>query len=202
MKFRLTERGIVLAEFAIALPLLILLLGSLGIVTLNALKIAREQIADYALETEAQYVMDRITSDARATHKIEIGFSYAAIEKIEFTYHAISTKKIGVGESGAESYVDVLDRRVYVVNKTNRFMNAKRKDDGSATNPITGGNSYGKTFVTQFSFDKNKLYDKILHVTLELQNSVTEQKVKFSTSVYMPACKKIIYHEETILNEE
>lgn len=212
MKFRLTERGIVLAEFAIALPLLILLLGSLGIVTLNAMKIAREQVADYALETEAQYVMDRIISDARAAHKIEIGFSNSNLEKIDITYHTIfssnNSKTIGVDiyddeppTLSANSYVDVLDRRIYIVAK-NFSMNAKRKDDGWLTNPITGGNSYGKTSVTQFSFDEKKLHDKILHVTLELQNSVTDQKVKLSTSVYMPACKKIIYHGEPILNEE
>ena len=208
MKFRLSERGIVLAEFAIALPLLILLLGALGIVTLNALKIAREQVADYALETEAQYVMYRVTSDARAAHRVEITSFDSGRDEIYLIYHAVSPNIIGVkfydGENfidSVESHIDILDRRFYLIGN-NFSINAKRHDDNILTNPITGGNSYGSTIVTQFKFDEDKLSGKILHVTLELQNSVTNQKVRLCTSVYMPACKKIICHGKTILDEE
>ena len=208
MKFKLGERGFVLAEFAIALPLLILLLCALGTVTLTGLKIAREQVADYTLETEAQYVIDRITADARAAHSVEISFSDSIREKIGFMYNTLSTKRIGVdmfdGETvlySVKNYVNVRDRRYYIVD-SNYAMNVKRRDDNFTSNPITGGNFYGKTHVTQFSIDREKLFDKILHVTLELQNHVTFHKVKFSTSVYMPACKKITYHEETILDEQ
>ena len=183
MKFKLDERGFVLAEFVIALPLLILLLYTLGIVTLNGLKIAREQAANYALETEAQYVIDRITEDARAAQsvKIESGSKY---DKIIFICHA--NRKDG----NSDEFYDVFTQRIYVVHSAQgKYFHIyfKRKEDDRYNNPITGDNTFGDHFVTQFKFDESKLPEKILHVTLEMESLVTQRKIKFSTSVFMPS---------------
>ena len=94
MKFKLNQRGFILAEFIIALPLLILLLYALGTLTLNSWKIAREQVADYVLETEAQEVIDRITQDARAAYSVEIKTATGLntnLENIFFKCHALDS---------------------------------------------------------------------------------------------------------------
>ena len=201
MKFKLSERGFVLAEFAIALPLLILLLYTLGMITLSGLEIARKQVADYALETEAQYVIDRITAEARAAHAVKIKHGVNDSEEIFFVYHNLSSK---FGADHPIYYaIDVLDQRRYAVHSPlgkSFQVYAERKENGALNNPITGDISFGSTFVSELKFSKEKLYDKILHIKFKLQNK--EQAVEFNTAVYMPACKKIIYHGVEILNEE
>ena len=193
MKFRLSERGIVLAEFAIALPLLILLLGSLGLVTLKALKIAREQAADYALETEAQYVMDRITADARAAHSTEIKSANGFDEIIFFCsgigeYEHDDLKIAGV-EKSMYYYRNVFDPRIYRIDNREGGVFCvyfKHSDDDTHTSPLTGENSYGRTYITKFKFTRN---EKILHVTLGMKSLATDKKIELSTAVFMPDCE-------------
>ena len=209
MKFKFDERGFVLAEFAIALPLLILLLYALGTVTLTGLKIAREQVADYALETEAQYVIDRIATDARVAHTVKIKHAnWGDNEEIFFVYHTLGN---GFEADFPIYYAkDILDQRRYTIHSpessssSKKFFQvyAERQENGELNNPITGDISFGQTSVKELTFDKEKLRDKILHIKFKLRRADLKQVVEFNTSVYMPACKKIIYHEETILNEE
>ena len=208
MKFKLNQRGFILAEFVIALPLLILLLYALGTLTLNSWKIAREQVADYVLETEAQEIIDRITQDARAAYSVEIKKSAAGInsnlENIFFMCDSLTTTKEGTGIDGEyiEYYKRVLDPRIYAVHSAQGglyHVYFKRQDDNYFSNPIIGENSYGNTYVTQMKFSKEFLYKKILHITFEMQSANHEQKVKFTTAVYMPACEEIIYCGEKIL---
>ena len=187
MKIKLNERGFILAEFVIALPLLILLLYALVTLTLTAAKIAREQVADYVLETEAQEVIDRITADARAAQavtvkKVAAYSSGQEFYEIMFVYSTIDNMKV---TDYPKHYLrEVLDTRRYTVD--NYHIISKRVEDNYNFNPITGGNFYGDTTVTQFEFAE--IAKNVLHITLEMQSLVTNQKVKFSTAVYMPAC--------------
>ena len=91
MKFIKNQCGFVFIEFVIALPLLILLLYALGTLTLTTAKIAREQVQDYVLETEAQEIIDRITQDARAAYSVEIK-STENLETVIFKCHSIASK--------------------------------------------------------------------------------------------------------------
>ena len=183
----MNQRGFVFVEFVIALPLLIFLLYSLGTLTFKTMKIAREQVADYVLETEAQEVIDRITADARAAKFVEIKEFYD-FDEVIFICHTNDADKY--------DFYDVLDKRIYRIQDQVYF---NHKEDETPNNPITGRNSFGGTTVTDFQFPKKFLEKKILYITLEMQSKVTKQKVKFSTAVYMPACEEIIYHGEKIL---
>lgn len=193
MKFRLGERGIIMAEFAIALPLLILLLGALGLVTLKALKIAREQVADYVLETEAQYVMDRITADARVAHFAKIK-SARGFDEIIFLCSGIGAYerddvKIAGEEKSMYYYKNVLDPRIYKIDNREGGVFCvyfKHSDDATHTSPLTGENSYGRTYITKFKFTRN---EKILHITLGMKSIATNKKVELSTAVFMPDCE-------------
>lgn len=181
MKFKLNQRGFILAEFIIALPLLILLLYALVTLIFNSWKIARDQVADYVLETEAQEVIDRIARDARAAYSAKIGEN-KGFDKIIFVCHNKADKNTAM--------VDTLDQRVYAVdNAAGKYFHIYfEHQDKFFNNPITGDNFfYGDTIVTQLEF--KKLASKILHVTLEMKSDVTQQKVKFSTAIYMPSCQ-------------
>ncbi len=186
MKIIRNQRGFIFLEFVMALPLLILLLYALGTLTLYTAKIAREQVADYVLETEAQYVIDKITEDARAAYSVKINHVSQNIEEIILVYHTIQKKD--------QTFYDVFTQRRYTVSSPNNFfcVYAERLENGPLVNSITGDNSYGKTFVKQLDFE---IEDKILFITLEMQSVVTEQKVKFKTAVYMPAYGEDIYAE-------
>ena len=208
MNFKLDERGFVLAEFAIALPLLILLLYSLGIVTMTGLKIAREQVADYALETEAQYVVDRITADARTAQSVQIKKANGFDEIIFYC------NTIGEQESDDFTVVDgkyyqhreidgfyfesrrydknILDPRIYRVdNRDSAFYHVyfKHSDDNYHTSPLTGDSTFGDHYVTKFEVDRDKLNQKIFHFTIAMKSNVTKQVVEFNTAVYMPVCE-------------
>ena len=183
----MNQRGFVLVEFVIALPLIIFLLYALGTLTFSTMKIAREQVADYVLETEAQEIIDRITADARSARSVEID-EYFDFEKIIFVCHSNKPDKNKV--------YDVLDRRIY---RALGKMYFNHREDNTPNNPIIGDNSFGKTLITDFKFSRDFLEKKILHVTLEIESSVTRQRVKFTTAVYMPACEEIIYYGAKIL---
>ncbi|MBQ7705003.1 MAG: hypothetical protein IJT73_06230 [Selenomonadaceae bacterium] len=181
MKIKLNERGFILAEFLIALPLLILLLYALVTLIIQTSKIAREQVADYVLETEAQEVLDRITADARTAYsvKIEPATSLIDAENLILKCHNKSDK--------STTLTDNLEKRVYAVYSANGkpFHVYEVRQNEIFRNPITGGNSYGDTIVRQlkYYFVPEK---KVLHITLEMESDVTKQKVKFTTAVYMP----------------
>lgn len=172
------ERGFVLIEFVIALPLVMMLLYGLTETTLQIFRLAKSQAADYVLEVEAQDVLTRITQDARAAQSIEIKTENLEneIDTLIIKYHAIKSDKGKI--------IDVIDTRVYKVSD-NYKMQAKRQDDTSYLNPITGGNFFGDTSVTYLKFKKSD--ENVLHITLEMTSLRTAKSIRLSTAVFMPA---------------
>ena len=179
--------GFVLVEFAIALPLLILLGWSLATVSVKIFQLGKIQLADYVLESEAQYVMERVTRQARIAENVKIDKTrLTGIEQIKFTYHTVDEK------SGGEA-VDVVETQFFIpriVGDACVNINAKRQDDGSLSNPITGENYFGETKVTVFDFEQD---GKFLHITLEMESLVTfdgePRKIRINTAVFMPGYK-------------
>ena len=208
MKFKLNERGFILTEFVMALPILILLLYALGTLTLKTARIAREQVADYVLETEAQEVIDRITQDARAACRVEIrkavGDINPNLENIFFMCDTLTTdiRETQIDGKTVRYFKEIINPKIYFVdNAQGDYFHVyfKHQDNKEHNNPITGKNSYGNTVVTQMKFSGNFLEKKILHITFEMKSLITNQKVKFTTAIYMPACEEIIYCGEKIL---
>ena len=200
----MNQRGFVLVEFVIALPLLIFLLYALGTLTFSTMKIAREQVADYALETEAQEIIDRITADARTAHSVKIQNSdimNLKFQNIIFMCESITNEQRGetVNEKYIIYYKKVLEPRIYAVHSANSLTNGhlhphvyfKRQDDNYYSNPIIGDNSFGNTAVETLKYSVDE-ENKLLHITLEFRNYVTNQKVKFATSVFMPNCEEFL----------
>lgn len=199
----MNQRGFILVEFVIALPILILLLYSLVTLTLTTAKISREQVADYVLETEAQEIIDRITADARTAYSVKIKSDNLNenFQTIIFMCENITNETYGETINGEYViyYKKILEPRIYAVHTANNLMNGKiyphvyfkRQDDNYYSNPITGDNSFGNTAVEMLKYSINE-DAKILHITLIFKNYVTEQKVKFSTAVFMPNCEEFL----------
>ena len=180
-----------LIEFAIALPLIILLVYGLANVGIKIFELGRNQLADYVLEEEAHYLMERITHQARTAKGIE---AINALNKVKIFYH---TSDEG---STALTIDDVRETQWFITHQKKgssaRNLYAKRQDDGVYLNPITGDNSFGETTLVNLKF--SELNENVLHITLELKSLVTDRTIKLSTAVYMPSCeeKSGLPHEE------
>lgn len=176
-----------------ALPLLILLGYGLATVSVKIFELGKNQLADYVLETEAQYVMERITHQARVAKEVKVDNDR---NSIMFIYHTVNDRSYGTEIFTHDGYsvfavYDVLERQYFIprMNSDGTFyenLNAKRTDDGNLINPITGGNFFGDTKIISLQF--KELNQNVLHVTLEMESRITERKIKLNTAVFMPNC--------------
>ena len=198
------KNGFVLTEFVIALPLLILLLFALGQITLKIFTFAKNQAADYVLETETQEILERITADARAAQTVKISTAvgnHPDLQEIFFNYRVLGNNlskdyfqnknKKGFTTSRTD-ILNLIYTQRYTVSSTTQhgyYIYAERKSRGALVNPISGGNFFGDTVVTQLKFSQSS--QKVLHIVLEMQSERTKRKIKVSTSVFMPNCEKV-----------
>ena len=177
------QKGFVLIEFVIALPLILMLLYGLAETTLQIYRLAKAQAADYVLAVEAQEVLTRITEDLRASKTVErkLRFSNKEIDTLIIKYHTLKNDNSAI--------IDVIDQRVYKVG-TNYNLHAKRQNDNSAKNPVTGGNFFGDTVINKLKY--SLIGEKVIHIKLEMKSLETNNVVTLSTAVYMPACESTI----------
>lgn len=193
--------GFVLVEFAIALPLLVLVLCALGHVSINIYKLGREQLADYVLEEEARYVMERITQVARVAKEIDTD---RGSNEIKIVYHAVKdlTDKKGTGYhhknlinvEGKEYLLfmdrDVLETQIFGSHQKSGsdHMNLyAQRQDGYYDNPITGDNFFGDTQLISLKF--SELNKNVLRIELVMGSVVTGHTIKIATAVFMPGYK-------------
>ena len=203
MKFarrKFSSGGFVLAEFAIALPLLILLGWGLAVVGVKIFQQGKTQLADYVLEEEAQYVMEQITQQARVATAIQRKKFTDKIHQLKIVYQTIDNRdNLNAFVTPPDknysviTLADVSETQYYIphLKADENFydtLNAKRQESGALSNPITGANSFGgtKINVLQYNADAEK---KILHVTLELESLVTGRTLTLNTAVFMPTCE-------------
>ena len=189
--------GFVFAEFAIALPLLIFIVYGLATVSLKIFQLGKTQIADYVLESEAQYLMERVTQEARVAKEItSITPLTEDFDTIEFLYHTG-----GTDDKSNVSIADIWETRIFVPHVKDlgdglsyyANINAKHQREMEG-NPITGsipadGTNFlpfGDTKINRFKLDKD---GKILHVSLEMESLDTGKKIRLNTAVFMPACE-------------
>ncbi len=185
--FRKNSGGFVFAEFAIALPLLILLGWGLATVSLKLFDVGKNQLADYVLEEEVHEVLSRIIYDARAAKKVT---AENDAPTLIFTYRTIKEViPLGGGIVKGDVIADCEENRVYML--VNDKIHYKRQTT-DPVNPITGNNYFGETRVTEFEFSKPA--ENVLHVTLELESEITHHKIKISTAIYMPGCKSFMIY--------
>lgn len=175
-------------EFAIALPLLILLMYGLATVGVKIFELGKTQLADYVLEEEVHDVLSRLIYDARAAKSVNLQHGV-----LTFTYRTINERYTSGGGRVEGDVITVKsESRVYklvgTIGEKGSKIDYKREIYGGS-NPITGDNYFGETRVTKFEFGKLKDYENVLRVTLELKSELSQHKIKISTAIYMPACE-------------
>ena len=180
--FKIRSGGFVFVEFAIALPLLILLMYGLTIVGLKIFDVGKDQLADYVLEEEVHDVLSRIIYDARAARSVEAD---SRVSTVTFTYRTINEDS-GGGVIRVKSENRVYEIGSVSIGEKGSKIHYKRQVYLTSS-PITGNNYFGETRIMQFKF--KKLAENVLHVTLEMQSEVTGHKIKISTAVYIPCCE-------------
>ena len=201
MQNKIRNGGFVLVEFAIALPLLILVLYALGHVSINIYKLGRDQLADYVLESEARYVMERITQAARGAKEITID---NINNKVKIVYHAVDnsssyyTIKDESPNYNTFADIDAWETRIFCSHKpsvSNHMNLYAQRQDYEYNNPITGENFFGDTKLISLKF--SELKENVLRIELVMESVVTEHKIKIATAVFMPGCekKKGLQHE-------
>ena len=174
------------AEFAIALPLLILLGWGLATVGTKIFYLGKIQLADYVMEEEVHNVLSRLIYDARAAKKIiavkgspTLIFYYRTMREIQATNSSMPTNIYGTPDG--DVIADREEPRVYWRVNDKIYYQRQTKE---ARNPITGDNYFGRTKVTRFDFDFDKK-TKILNVTLEMESLDSPHKIKIDTAVYV-----------------
>ena len=173
--------GFVFVELAIALPLLIVLMYTLANVGIKIFEQGEDQLADYTLDEEAHYLLERIVQQARAAEAVD---AYNSSNSVKFVYRT--------SDDGSLLTVDnVRETQYYLAHQNNDTLainlHAKRQRDGTFSNPITGDNSLGLTTLVNLEF--RELNPNVLHITLEMKSLVTDRHIKLTTAVYMPACE-------------
>ena len=190
---KIRSGGFVLVEFAIALPLLVLLLYSLAMVSLKIFELGKNQLANYVLEAEAQYAMERITQAARYAKEVQ---TYGDTSKVKFIYHSVIDTDYNVPIPNLLNmqyrlYInrDILETRYFFASKRKGRdypnLYAERQEE-IYTSPITGDNYFGDTKVNYLHCSKLKDNEKVLRIELEMESLVTERKIKIATAVFMP----------------
>ncbi|MBE8949300.1 MAG: hypothetical protein SR3Q1_01680 [Quinella sp. 3Q1] len=183
LQIKKSSGGFVFAEFAIALPLLILLMYGLAAVGMKIFYLGKIQLADYVLEEEVHDVLSRLIYDARAAKTVTISKS---IPTVAFTYRTttIIWTKFSRAIADGDVIADKEEKRTYISIADKIYY--ERED--TPVNPLTGDNYFGSTKVTEFKpeFDTTT---KILHVTLEMESEISRHKIKISTAVYIPGCE-------------
>lgn len=183
-----------MAEFAIALPLLILVMYGLANVGAKIFELGKTQLADYALETEAQYVMEKITHELRAAKEIKVEKYTDEVHKLKVVYHVVEDDTIGkfhtFKDADGKKYYSFEDNDVW---ETQFFIPSNKKlypkrTDSKPTLPITGDNFFGETQINILRY--SKLNENVLRIELELESLETEHKIRLATAVFMPGCKK------------
>ena len=178
---KIRSGGFVFAEFAIALPLLILLGWGLATVSLKIFYLGKIQLADYVLEEEVHDVLSRIIYDARAAKNVT---AIKGSPHLIFTYGTIKEVITNGGKETGDVIADRTEQRVYMLSN---FKIHYKRQTTDPVNPITGGNYFGETKVTQFAFERPA--ENVLRVTLEMESEISHHKIKISTAVYIPGCK-------------
>lgn len=182
------QRGFVLIEFVIALPLIILLIYSLSQMIIQTSKFAKIQAVDYVLQTEAHEILEQITRDARAASSVEYAGNVKN-ETIIFVFHTLT-------QNSTVPTAVVRDTRRYIrhsKNYTEPVYHLYAQRQQAVTSPISGGNFLSDTSIEKLKFSTRKSdgVGKILHISLEIKSMETERAFKLNTSVFMPACEEI-----------
>ena len=170
---RYDERGYLLFETALALPLIIFLLAALTGATMWSFRAYQRQTADLNTQAELQAAMVRVVEDVKNAETLEV-------TPREQKFHRV--------------YIEMRREREQAINPANIRYRAEydvrrlgggnfRRLTGDGGDPITGDSFGGATDVTEFTLERKA--DDLARVTLAMSSVSTGREYRLSTEVYL-----------------
>ena len=199
------ERGFVLIELIIGLPLILILLWSMNNMLVNTWQKCRYAVADFILQQEMETTMARIVDDARKAQYVSCDtydlrlrhYKINSFSDFRFNNKQESDKIKNKRSLTDKQKINRLLTPVttdsssfpveYIKNGYNMYRQASF--DGVARSPITGESSLSETQITIFDcdFDKNS---KLLTIKLEAKSNISQHKIMLRTKIFVRG-----YHE-------
>lgn len=163
--FKLNECGFVFAELAIGLPLIIILLLSLNSIFVNAWTSCKYIFADFILQQEIEFVMNRIVTDAQMAYKID-----TSNNKLRFYQHTMPSINKIQDRAGGKPWYKLKNGTIYY---------------NGETSPITSGNYLSSVIVRKFEYYQKNDHPKLLYIKIEAESIQTNHRIILTTEVYM-----------------
>ena len=162
------QRGFVLLEAVVSVPMIVMLLVSLGTAALWGMHHYLSIMADAELQQEVQFAFERVVEDlleAREIRPLSWGNGYEIV------------KTLPADAAGKEQEVR-LTYRLNTIQGTHKLV----CEDAAA--PMTGDNSLGAVTITEFSCTPES--SGFYFFRLTGKSEVTEHVYSLQTAVYLP----------------
>lgn len=167
------QRGTVLIEAAVAIPLLAMLIMTAVTIFFWAVRSYFVQLADVELEQEVQMAFERLMGEAMKSEKIyrlTDSHGYAFVKKQDPLKIAKYDKP-----SFASSYW------------LHKMSGVDKLVSGDNDAPMTGDHALANVTITVFNITQDKEKPGIYHLQLTGKSLVTEHEYSLSSAVYLPA---------------
>ncbi len=169
----MNERGYVLIEALLSIPVLLFLLSALGASVLWSFKALSWQKDDWEMQQELHYVMERITEDANRAEYAEIKHGKQG-DQISLCYRrGLSQQDL---EKKSREYV------LYGKQESEKYGEG-RIFSKSISMPMTGDSLLGRVNITEFRCSMETPH--ILRVRLTGKSFLTKHEFSLETAVFM-----------------
>lgn len=176
------EHGIILLEFVIALPLIVILLWSMSNLFVSSWQKCKCLIADFVLQQEMQSAMVRVIDAAKVAYKFKVDDGKYVFYYYHFNQDVTDAAKFS---NGSES--DNCHEQYKYFNKEGKIYRGVSSSALSGEpNQITGDSLMFNTFVDKFEITQK---DKLLKIKLQARSLASGNKILFITEVYMKGLK-------------
>ena len=134
---KLNERGFVMLELVVGLPLMVMMLWSMGHLFTNTWQKCRFAVADFILQQEMESVIVRIIENAKIASNIEIEDNGASLNLYYYEW---------------ENITDQPTLQQYRYFKHDGNICRGRTISSGRKNPLTGNDVLSSTMITKFIY--------------------------------------------------
>ena len=153
-------------ELVVGLPLIVIMMWSMGHLFTNTWQKCRFAVADFVLQQEMESTLARMVDHAKIAHTVVIEDNGRTLT----LYHC--------------KWASVTDTPDYN-SKYKYFKDGGRINRGSATNPLTGNDILANSSVTKFNCSQISNHKKLLKIQLEAISLVSQHEIKLNTIVFL-----------------
>lgn len=155
------EGGFILLDFLISMPMLVLLIGTVGVLSIFVARMASSLYADMELRQEVQSAFVRVIGDASEAYSVQRSVTGGGV--------SFRKRSLGKGDSQTTYFVSEKDRATKLVY-------------GNAREPLTGDSYLAGVTITEFSW--REVAPFLQEFRLTGKSRMTGHSYTLSTRVY------------------